>query len=72
MTAPRIEKVIVSWSEEWELGRYLERYLATRRIVVSEHAREALQACLDRYPGQAPFRKSDLDYFLDANFARAG
>ena len=69
-TAPRIEKVIVSWSEEWDLARYLERYIVTRRIAERERAMEMLQDCLDRYPGQAPFRKSDLDYFLDANYAR--
>ena len=68
--AVRIDKVIVSWNEEWDLGRYLDRYLSTRRLTGRERALEALRACLDRYPGQAPFRKSDLDYFLDANFAK--
>lgn len=70
-TAPRIDRVSVSWNEEWDLARYLERYLVTRRLSGNEHARAALQECLDRYPGVPPFRKSDLDYFLDANFARA-
>jgi hypothetical protein len=66
----RIDKVIVSWYEEWDLPHYLDRYLSTRRLTGREHARESLRRCLDRYTGQAPFRKSDLDYFLDANYAK--
>ena len=69
-TIPRIEKVLVSWNEEWELARYLERYLFTRRMLERETALEILHECLERYPGAPPYRKADLDYFLDANFRR--
>jgi hypothetical protein len=70
-TIPRIEKVLVSWNEEWNLARYLDRYVFTRRLTERESALAILHDCLVRYPGEPPYRKSDLDYFLDANFMRS-
>jgi hypothetical protein len=66
----RIDIVCVTWREQWELDRYLEHYARTRRQSERVLDRAALLECLARYPGTAPFRKSDLDYFLDANLSR--
>jgi hypothetical protein len=69
-TIQRIAKVLVSFSEEWEIDFYVARYLHTRRLAGRVNALEILLECLERYPGGPPYRKTDLDYFLDANFAR--
>ena len=31
-TNPRIEKVLVSWNEEWDLARYLDRYVFNEEV----------------------------------------
>jgi hypothetical protein len=67
----RIDLVSVSWREQWDLDRYLAHYMKTRRLAPPAHGRAALLECLARYPGNGPYRKVDLDYFLDANFARS-
>ena len=65
-----IDKVYVSWTELWDVNRYVEHYLRTRRCSPVRDLRPQVLKCIERYPGAAPFTKSSLDYFLDANFPR--
>ncbi len=62
-------RVFVSYSEQWNLGSYLEHYLRTRRLPPTSHERRRVAECLLRYTAPTLY-KADLDYFLDANLGR--
>jgi hypothetical protein len=64
------DKVYVSWTELWDLHRYVEHYLRSRGGVAGRQERIQVLECIEQYPGEPPFTKSNLDYFLDANFGR--
>jgi hypothetical protein len=64
-----IDRVYVSWTEHWDVSRYVEDYLRTRRRPPDPQARAQILKYIDQYPGEPPFTKSSLDYFLDANFS---
>ncbi|MFZ3322422.1 MAG: hypothetical protein WA190_08630 [Usitatibacter sp.] len=70
MGARLMERIFVTWTQQWSIDDYVENYLRTRRLGNGEHARAAVLACLGRYNGGTPLCKSDLDFFLDANLAR--
>jgi hypothetical protein len=65
-----MDRVFVTWTQQWSIDDYVENYLRTRGLCKGEHGRVAVLECLRRYTGGAPVCKSDLDYFLDANLAR--
>ena len=65
-----IHRIYVSWTEQWDVSRYVEDYLRTRRRPPDPEARAQLLKFIEHYPGEPPFTKSSLDYFLDANFSR--
>ena len=69
-TGARIERIFVSWTQQWDLATYIDHFLRTRRIPVTDQSRERVWRCLAAYHGQMPHTKSDLDYFLDANLDR--
>jgi hypothetical protein len=62
-----IDKVYVSWTEAWDVSRYVEHYLRVRGFVSSPERRTRLLKRIEQYPGEAPFTRSSLDYYLDAN-----
>ena len=69
-STPPTDRVYVSWSEHVDLHDYVKGYLASRRYVASEHARHAVLECMSTFPGQAPYRKADMDFYLDRNLER--
>jgi hypothetical protein len=69
LTAPT-DRVYVSWSEHLDITDYVNQYLVSRRYVVSTHTRSAILECMASYPGKAPYRKADMDFYLDANVTR--
>ena len=66
---PGIQRIHVSWTENWELAQYVEHYLQTRNYQLTEQACAAIRAFIATYPGNPPCTKADMDYFLDANAA---
>jgi hypothetical protein len=66
-TPPPTDRVYVSWSEHIDLHEYVSGYLSSRRFAPGERARIAVLECMAAYPGQAPYRKSDMDFYLDRN-----
>jgi hypothetical protein len=66
-TTPTTDRVYISWSEHVDLHAYVSGYLASRRFVPSEHARHAVLVCMATFPGGAPYRKADMDFYLDRN-----
>jgi hypothetical protein len=69
-TIPPTDRVYVSWSEHIDLHEYVSGYLASRRFAVDERARTAVLECMAVFPGQAPYRKADMDFYLDRNLER--
>lgn len=69
-STPPTDRVYVSWSEHVDLHDYVKGYLVSRRYVASEHARNAVLACMSTFPGAAPYRKADIDFYLDRNLER--
>jgi hypothetical protein len=65
-----VERVFVTWTQEWDLETYVAHYVRTRRLAQPLEALERVRRCIAAYPGRAPYTKSDLDFFLDANLAR--
>jgi hypothetical protein len=64
------DRVYVSFSEHVDLHDYVRGYLASRKLVASEHARNAILECMSVFPGGAPYRKADMDFYLDRNLER--
>jgi hypothetical protein len=64
---PRTDCIYASWSEPMPIAAYVDQYLASRKYAVSEGARTAILHCIAQYPGRGPYRKADMDYYLDHN-----
>ena len=62
-----MEKIYVSWTEQWGVTRYIDHYLTSRKYAVDDQSRAALRMLIAQYPSKAPLKKSDLDFYLDAN-----
>ena len=70
MHATDIERIFVSWTQQWDFPSYIDHYLRTRRIAVTDESRERVWRCMGAFHGGPPYTKSDLDFFLDANLNR--
>jgi hypothetical protein len=70
MEAVVVDRIFVSWSEQWDAVTYIASYVRSRRLPATLEERGRIEACLASYPGRTPFTKSDLDFFLDANLHR--
>ena len=62
--------IFVSWEDTWPVERYVRAYLRERDLPVDDAWVQAVMAWLGGYPPDEPFRKSDVDYFLDINAER--
>ena len=62
----RRDRVFVSYDEEWDLERYIDHYLSSRKYEITPQARKGMRALIDDCPVSGVLRKSDLDYWLDA------
>jgi hypothetical protein len=60
-------RIYISWTEQWDLPRYVDHYLKERRLAVNAALRAAVSRRIARYPGAGTLKKADLDYYLDAN-----
>lgn len=65
-----IERIYVSWTESWDVGRYVANYLRERAAPSDRNLRAAVVRLIFRYPGDPPYTKANMDYYLDANFGR--
>jgi hypothetical protein len=65
-----IASIFVTWTQRWEMDQYIEHYLRIRGLAGQQGVRARIQAVLACYPGKAPYTKSDLDFYLDANLNR--
>ena len=60
----------MSWTESWEVGRYAANYLSERGAGSDRRLHAAVIRLIFRYPGEPPYTKANMDYYLDANFGR--
>lgn len=65
-----IERIYVSWTESWDVGRYAANYLRERGAGPDRGLHAAVIRLIFRYPGEPPYTKANMDYYLDANFGR--
>ena len=63
------DRIYVSWTEQWDLPRYAADYLQTRLKQVGTTTAAEILSRIAMYPGHAPFRKADMDFYLDRHFA---
>jgi hypothetical protein len=64
---PSYRRIYVSWHEQWTLQRYVDNYLQERQLAVNDRLRAAVNRRIDKFPGKGALKKSDMDYYLDAN-----
>ena len=64
------DRIYVTWTEQWDLPRYAADFVLTRskRIGATTAADVLLRIAM--YPGHAPFRKADMDFYLERHFAK--
>lgn len=60
-----IDRIFVSMTESYEVSYFIDDYLRTRSYAVTDENRRKVGAKLQGYPGRAPFRRDDLNVFLD-------
>ena len=68
--ASAVERIYVSWTESWDVGRYAATYLRERGAASHRGLHAAVIRLIFRYPGEPPYTKANMDYYLDANFGR--
>jgi hypothetical protein len=65
-----IERIYVSWTESWDVGRYAANYLRERGAGSDRGLHAEVVRHIFSYPGEPPYTKANMDYYLDANFGR--
>jgi predicted alpha-1,6-mannanase (GH76 family) len=63
----RRDRIYVSWTEQWELARYVDDYLESRKLRRDEEARAKIQRSIEEFQIHGALRKADVDYYLDVN-----
>ena len=61
------DRIYISWTEQWDLPRYVDNYLRERKLAVNAELRGAVIRRIAKFPGEGTLKKSDMDYYLDAN-----
>ena len=61
------DRIYVSWSELWDINRYVDHYLQERSLSVDAAARELVLKHISLCPSEGTLRKADVDYYLDVN-----
>jgi hypothetical protein len=62
-----MDRIYASWTEQWDIARYVDHYLESRNYVVDAAARAGIRQLIAHFPGKAPIKKGDLDFYLDRN-----
>lgn len=64
----KIDRVNVSLTENWEVEYFIDQYLKTRRRDLTDANRSLVAHKLEKAPGQAPFKRADLNAWLDKEY----
>ncbi len=66
----KIDRVFVSMTETYEVEYYIDHYLESRGFDISNKNRDVITDALEQFHGRAPFKRTDLDAFLDGKFKK--
>lgn len=61
----KIDRIHVSMTEHYEVEYFIDQYLKTRNYAVSNANRDKVAKALETYPGKAPFKRDELNQYLD-------
>ena len=61
------DRIYVSWTEQWDVARYVDDYLQSRKLRRDDSARERVTRSIEEFQTHGALRKADIDYFLDVN-----
>lgn len=64
----KIDRVFVSMTESWEVEYFIDHYLKTRGRDISNKNRDLVADKLENAPGRAPFKRDDLNNWLDKEY----
>jgi hypothetical protein len=64
------DRIFVSMTESYEVRYFVDQYLKTRNYKVASDGRRIVLGQLEKYPGNAPWKRDDLNRFLDAAFQK--
>ncbi|HEX7403746.1 MAG TPA: hypothetical protein VF287_07010 [Usitatibacter sp.] len=63
------DRIYVSWSERWDIPRYVDNYLRERKLRLDDGVRAKICDHIGRYPYKGVLKKADLDDYLDTQTA---
>ncbi|NPC58536.1 hypothetical protein [Caenimonas soli] len=66
----KIDRIYVAMTESYEVEYYIDDYLQSRGFEVSNPNRTVVADALEPHPGRTPFKRVDLDAFLDKRFKK--
>ena len=62
----KLDRIYVSMTEYYEVGYFIDHYLKNHNYLVSNENRNKVTAALEKYPGKAPFKRDELNQYLDS------
>ena len=65
-----IDRVFVSMTESYEVSYFIDAYLKNRGYDMTDNNRRIVGSKLETYAGRAPWKRDDLNAFLDAGFKK--
>lgn len=66
----KLDRIYVSMTESWEVEYFIDHYLESGGYDITNKNRDIITAALEQYPGRSPFKRDDLNKFLDAKFKK--
>jgi hypothetical protein len=64
------DRIYVSWTEQWDVARYVEHYIAERKLRGGDELRTALRQRVAKYPWPGPRKKAEMDRYLDSGSSK--
>lgn len=62
-----LDRIYVSTQEEWEIGYFVDKYLADHNSPRNDKNRDAIMFNIAKYSGKAPIKRMELTEFLNKN-----
>ena len=66
----KIDRIYVSMSEYYEVEYFIDSYLDSRGFDVNNKNRNIIRGALEEYPGRTPFRRDQLQEYLDKKYKK--
>lgn len=66
----KLDRIYVSMTEAYEVEYFIDHYLQTLSFDRSNSNRDIVTAALEAYQGTKPYKRDDLNKFLDSRFKK--